>query len=253
MKCLVMGVVFLICLSGCRPVEEKLKITVIYNNAPGVEGLKSEWGFSCLIEGLEKPILFDTGGKGDVLLSNMEKLKIQPGAQEIVVLSHYHGDHTAGLQALCEKNPKLTVYLPRSFPDLFQRKLLNVIAVSEPKGILENVFSTGEMGEAIIEQGLVINRPDGAILITGCAHPGIVDMTKMAQKVVGNKVSLVMGGFHLMDKSKEEMQFIVEELKVLGVKRVAPSHCTGEQAMALFKTEFGLDYIEMGCGKVLEF
>ncbi|GAH88005.1 unnamed protein product, partial [marine sediment metagenome] len=55
---------------------KNLTITIIYDNNPYNEELETRWGFSCLVEGLEKTILFDVGGEGSVLLKNMEKLKI---------------------------------------------------------------------------------------------------------------------------------------------------------------------------------
>jgi 7,8-dihydropterin-6-yl-methyl-4-(beta-D-ribofuranosyl)aminobenzene 5'-phosphate synthase len=48
------------------------------------------------------------------------------------------------------------------------------------------------------------------------------------------------------------VQRIIEELKKLGVKRVAPTHCTGDPAIASFKEAFGGGYIKTGVGLVLE-
>ena len=53
-----------------RPVE----ITVLFNNVPQDPGIQTAHGFSCLIEGLSKTVLFDTGGDGHILLENMAKL-----------------------------------------------------------------------------------------------------------------------------------------------------------------------------------
>lgn len=248
------GSLFLIGLLGCAPGEKKPKITVVYNNLPGVQGLNAQWGFSCLVEGMEKRVLFDAGGKGDVLISNMEKLNIKPNDLDVLVLSHYHGDHVGGVETLNRKNPGLKVFMPQSFPHLFQRKISGeVVVVSEPMGIMEDVYSTGEMGEGVLEQGLVINGTEGAMLIVGCAHPGIVAMVKRAKKVVGNRVSLVVGGFHLADLSKQALQQMMDELKALGVKRIAPTHCTGDRAMALFKAAFGENFLDAGCGRVISF
>ena len=82
---------------------DDLKITVVYNNYPYKEDLETGWGFSCLVEGADKTILFDTGGDGAVLLGNMDKLRIDPAVVDVVVLSHIHGDHTGGLEDFLEK------------------------------------------------------------------------------------------------------------------------------------------------------
>ena len=44
-------------------------ISVVYDNNEYDPKLEAAWGFSCLIEGTEKTILFDTGGNGKTLLS----------------------------------------------------------------------------------------------------------------------------------------------------------------------------------------
>lgn len=57
--------------SGSRADSEgRAALTVLYDNTVYQEGLQAEWGFSCLIEGAEKTILFDTGGNPQILKSN---------------------------------------------------------------------------------------------------------------------------------------------------------------------------------------
>jgi len=82
----------------------KLSITVIYDNNPYTEGLRAEWGLSCLIRGSERTILFDTGGNGSFLLENMNELGIDPQKIDTVVLSHLHSDHVGGLKEFLDKN-----------------------------------------------------------------------------------------------------------------------------------------------------
>jgi 7,8-dihydropterin-6-yl-methyl-4-(beta-D-ribofuranosyl)aminobenzene 5'-phosphate synthase len=85
--------------------------------------LKTDWGFSCYIQGLEKTILFDTGGRGEILVSNLEKMGLSPENIEVVVLSHYHGDHTGGLDEILRLNPRIEVWVPEHFPKDFKQRL----------------------------------------------------------------------------------------------------------------------------------
>ena len=66
-------------------VANDLDLTIVYDNNPYDEELETRWGFSCLVEGPEKTIIFDVGGEGSVLLKNMKKLKINPKSINVVV------------------------------------------------------------------------------------------------------------------------------------------------------------------------
>ncbi|HZX09469.1 MAG TPA: MBL fold metallo-hydrolase, partial [Acidobacteriota bacterium] len=96
--------------------DKEFTFTVVYDNNPYNSALKTDWGFSCFVEGAQKNILFDTGTHGNILLSNLNELSIDPRDIEIVVLSHFHRDHTGGLSALLKENPNITVYVPSFFP-----------------------------------------------------------------------------------------------------------------------------------------
>ena len=89
--------------------------------------MESLWGFSVVISGAEKTILFDTGGS-DVLIENMKKLDIDPGTIDIVIISHNHWDHTGGLDSFLSINPNVTVYAPASFPEEFKDSVINSTA-----------------------------------------------------------------------------------------------------------------------------
>jgi len=192
-------------------------ITIVYNNMPYSKELTTDWGISCLIEGLEKTILFDVGGDDSILLGNMVKLEIDQMGIDTVVLSHIHTDHTGGLWVLLETNSQIIVYLPGSFPGGFKNKAKSfckeIVPVHKPVKICEGVWSTGELGGWIKEQSLIIDTKKGLVIITGCAHPGIVNIVKFVKGFFKKDVYLVLGGFHLMVHSENEVRQIIKDLK----------------------------------------
>jgi len=233
-----------------------IEITILYDNYVFSEGTEADWGFSCIIKGTEKNILFDTGTSGGTLFHNIDKLKVNPKDVELVAISHLHRDHTGGLFTFLEKNNKVTTFLPASFPAAFKGRVkkseAKVVSVSKPVEICKNVFSTGEMGTQIKEQSLILNTSKGLVVITGCAHPGIVDIVKRAKEMIDKNIYLVFGGFHLMQKSEVEVKNIISQFKDLGVEKVGATHCTGERAIQLFKQAYGDDFVQMGVGRVIK-
>jgi 7,8-dihydropterin-6-yl-methyl-4-(beta-D-ribofuranosyl)aminobenzene 5'-phosphate synthase len=136
-----------------NPSNQPLRFTVLYDNYLHRPGTKSDWGFSCFIEGMEKIILFDTGSRPEILMSNADFLKVDMKKVDIIVISHNHGDHTGGLSAILERNPDVMVYFPISFPSEFGRRIESLKAkiqtVDRPVEICRNVYLTGEMGDVI--------------------------------------------------------------------------------------------------------
>lgn len=231
-------------------------ITIIYDNYTYNKDLKTAWGFACLIKTSENNILFDTGGDGNLLLENMNKLNIDPTQINIVVLSHIHGDHVGGIDKFLEKNPNCTVYLPKSFPEQFKKEIkkkeTKVIEVDNPYNICKNIKSTGEMNTGVKEQSLIITTNKGNVIITGCAHPGILNIIEKTKSLVGNNILFVMGGFHLLNKSKNELENILKEFKKSNIKYVGPCHCSGDLTRKLFEEEYKEKFINIGAGKTIE-
>jgi 7,8-dihydropterin-6-yl-methyl-4-(beta-D-ribofuranosyl)aminobenzene 5'-phosphate synthase len=200
--------------------------------------------------------LFDTGTQPQILMHNVGVLKVDLKKVEQVVISHNHGDHTGGLPAVLERNPHVIVYFPVSFPEEFGRRVESLKAkaqtVDKPVEICRNVYLTGEMGDQIKEQSLIIDSPAGLVIVTGCSHQGIVNILKRAKQIVDKPIHLVFGGFHLMNKSDAQVQDIIAQFKDLKVEKCGATHCTGDRAIALFKQAFGQNYVPMGTGKIIE-
>jgi 7,8-dihydropterin-6-yl-methyl-4-(beta-D-ribofuranosyl)aminobenzene 5'-phosphate synthase len=233
-----------------------MTITVVYDNNTYDPRLQRAWGFACLVERGETTILFDTGGDGTLLLSNMDSLGFDPADLDIVLLSHIHGDHTGGLGTLLATGIRPMVYLPSSFPADFKTQIraqTDLVEVNQVVEIIEGVYTTGQMGSGIIEHALILKTTEGLVVVTGCAHPGIVEMVRQAKAVGGDELYLVLGGFHLGSASKAQVKEIISDFRWLGVQNVAPCHCTGDQATDLFHQDYGDRFVRSGVGKVLVF
>ena len=132
----------------------------------------------------------------------------------------------------------------------------------EPAYIAENILTTGEIpmisGYEDIEQNLfvkeegilhpdlladdlalVINTNYGLVVVSGCAHRGIVNTIHHAQKLTGQQqVHAVIGGTHLLHASEERLQRTIVDLKEIGLQKLGVSHCTGFHASAKLAQEF---------------
>jgi len=234
---------------------ESLSITVVYDNTVFDQDLESDWGFACIIDGLEKKILFDTGANGELLLMNLQKLAFDPGEIEAVVLSHEHWDHVGGLAELLKVNSNIDVFILDSFPESIKLSVEQAgarpVELTGPEKICDGLYSTGTMGMDPEEQSVIITTDGGVIVITGCAHPGIVDIVRKARELTGQSILMVMGGFHLRSCQDDEVNGIIDEFFQMGVRYVGPCHCTGERQIELFHEVYGENFLRIGAGRVI--
>jgi 7,8-dihydropterin-6-yl-methyl-4-(beta-D-ribofuranosyl)aminobenzene 5'-phosphate synthase len=89
------------------------------------------------------------------------------------------------------------------------------------------------------EQALFFNvKGKGLVVLSGCAHAGIVNTVKHAQKIAGtDKIHAVMGGFHLINAKPEVIQNTVDDIKAMKPDYIVPTHCTGFEAIVAFGKE----------------
>ena len=235
-------------------VVEMIRITIVYDNYPYKAGLGTEWGFSAFITYKDDNILFDSGGSGALLLSNLDALGIKPREIQTVVLSHEHYDHTGGLQYLLSAGAEPNLFIPPSFSTAIKdqfRSQTQMVEVAPGMELADRMFSIGEMTGPPPEQGLVIDTSEGLVLITGCAHPGVDRMVLEAKRQFEKEIYLVLGGFHLGNATDSRINQIINLLKEEGVQNVAPCHCTGDRAIGMFRNAFGEDFIRVGVGAVI--
>jgi 7,8-dihydropterin-6-yl-methyl-4-(beta-D-ribofuranosyl)aminobenzene 5'-phosphate synthase len=224
------------------------EIVILYDNHAG-EGLRPGWGFSAFVRGESAVVLFDAGADKLVLEHNAQSMDCDLEIVTAFVLSHEHCDHRGAISSVLHKG--LRVYVPaplrRRFQGL-QGEGLELQAVKRPVDIVPGMRSIGTMGRQIPEQALLLNGVDGSVLITGCAHPGIVRMARRATELAGSPLSLVLGGFHLLHKKENELRRVIEELQRLEIDRIAPCHCTGEAAIDALREAFADRFLDLHAG-----
>jgi 7,8-dihydropterin-6-yl-methyl-4-(beta-D-ribofuranosyl)aminobenzene 5'-phosphate synthase len=236
-------------------ITQALSVLIIYDNYFHTSGMESDWGYSILIKGLDKTILFDTGTKPKIFESNFKKLGIDANDIDEVFISHNHGDHTGGLGKILSMNPDIKVVVPETFEKSFFRipetTSSSVELISGPVEICNDLYSSGILGTKIPEQALVLNTSKGLVIMTGCSHPGIIRMLEEIKATFGKDIYFVFGGFHLMRHSENEISDIIEEMKGMGIKKCGATHCTGKDQIEQFRMAFGENFVELGVGNTI--
>jgi 7,8-dihydropterin-6-yl-methyl-4-(beta-D-ribofuranosyl)aminobenzene 5'-phosphate synthase len=146
----------------------------------------------------------------------------------------------------------------------------------QPMWISDRIVTTGEIpmltdyekidstlyvkGEAVFypdplrdDLALAIKGGQGLIMVTGCAHRGIVNTLRHARKITGvEAIDTVIGGTHLIRATEEHIELTIAELKEFGVRRLGASHCTGFPATVRLAQEFGEVFFPNNAGTHLE-
>ncbi len=144
---------------------------------------------------------------------------------------------------------------------------VKIVEIKEPTPIVPGTYLTGRIemvteyekggpflfrkgdeieNDAIIgEQSLVFNaKGKGLIVLSGCAHRGIVNTVKHAQKMTGiEKVHAVIGGFHLTGAKPELIQKTIADIKAISPDYIVPTHCTGFEAITAFARQMPDQFI----------
>lgn len=194
------------------------RLTVIYDNKAD-DDFTGSWGFAALVETSSETLLFDTGWDGNLLLKHMKRLSIDPARIGELIISHQHWDHIGGLPQILQASPGIEVYVPASFSENLKKEIekrATLIEVKEPVEICQGITSTGELGDKVKEQALILDTGDGCYVLTGCAHPGlaaILDTARLYGKVKG-----ILSGLH----DSEEF----ERLKGLELIAGRALHCS---------------------------
>jgi len=265
------------------------RVTILFDAFGKPSSLKMDWGYSALVEYDGKRILFDTGNNADIFTRNVKALGVDLKRLDFVVISHRHGDHTAGLHHLLSVNPKVKIYspadehfggpTPRAF---FQRTDESLPAemryfgghtpADVPHGSAWKDVSFTQVNKIIEvmpgvslvpttsqvpgflelrELSLSIRTGRGQLLFVGCSHPGIEKILEGAT-TLDPRVHMLFGGLHLVTTEAPEIERIARALlERWKIDRIAPGHCTGEPAFAALRKSFGDRYQYAGVGTVV--
>ena len=268
-----------------------MKILNLIENTEGAAGCAAEHGLSFYIETEDHRLLMDLGPSASVV-ANAEKLGADLKTVDTVILSHGHYDHGGGILPFTKLNPEAKIYLQESaFGEYYSirdhgpeyigldpaiRELPQVVTVNGEYRIDEELLlfsgirgkknwpvsnynlrkkEGGELlqDDFIHEQCLVITEGERRILLSGCAHNGILNILDRFEEVCGGAPDIVISGFHMMKKSgytDEERQVIRDTARKLKKYPTVfyTCHCTGIKAFDMMKKIMGekLQYVHCG-------
>ena len=140
--------------------------------------------------------------------------------------------------------------MPLASRETIRRRRGKFAATDRPTCVLEGVIATGpvpshtdfeDVGGSFFldeactapdsledDQAVFFDTAEGIIVLLGCAHAGVVNTVRYIQKLTENRpIHALIGGMHLVGASSRRIARTIEELKQIGVKRLAPAHCTG--------------------------
>ena len=246
-----------------------MKITTLMENTARAPWLTAEHGLSLFVEAAGHTFLFDAGQSG-AFADNARKLHVDLRRAEFAVLSHGHYDHGGGMIRFLELNRQAKLYLNENafgghfnavgryigLPEALRsspRLILTGDEYAIAPGLtlhtcndrplafpIESAGLTEQVGEFLMpeefrhEQSVLIEENGTRILLSGCAHKGVLNLLEWFRPDV------FVGGFHFKGLSPDDPR-----LKAWGERMAAyntlfyTGHCTGTEQYAVLKGILG--------------
>lgn len=159
-------------------------------------------------------------------------------------LAEYSGriEYVQGKYALCEG----VWLLPHTTPGL------------EAAGLRENMYQRRGRryypDDFSHEQSLVIDTGEGLVIFNSCSHAGASTIiNEVKEAFPGREVLGMVGGFHLFNKSSEEIHAFARKLRETGVRQIWTGHCSGQKAFEILRAELGDSMHQMRAGADIVF
>ncbi|MFW5714646.1 MAG: hypothetical protein ACOCYU_08245, partial [Brevefilum sp.] len=140
------------------------------------------------------------------------------------------------------------LHLLTNIPDEFPRpdSDLRLQVLREDGGLRPDEFTH--------EMVTVIEGQNGLVVLTGCAHNGVLNMLAATRNhFPGQQIQAVIGGFHLQHESSEAVTKISEKLMEAEIPTIVSGHCTGKKAIKLLEQNLGSRYQQLYTGMTLSF
>lgn len=232
-----------------------MRILVLSDDRALKRGLIGKHSLSILVElGLER-YLFGMGSDYHVIEHNSRLLDVDLATVDYVIVSHEHVPHFGGYRYIAEESPFTPTLIPygtsESLGSLLRQHGLKPVEVRSWVRLGEEVFVSQSFYGPPYEHFLVVNRPQGVILISGCMHPSITALEEIARRL-NRPIYAIIGGFHMLNAPRDVIRKYVENL-VQGLRPnlVVPLHCSGGNFTDELR-KMGVGFIEGGAGLEIE-
>lgn len=259
---------------------------VVDNHAKFSSNFYSEHGFSLLLEMGNEKIMMDAGKTPTVFKHNFDLMGV--GSADKVVFSHGHNDHTGGVSVLLNSGAKFFMHpdaltpkyavegdksryigFPKSIDPTKTNMNFNFVTETIKIGNKFWIFNQIDTycdfetipkylsikkgdkfvkDEFIDELNLVVETDEGLVVISGCAHRGMVNILYSAREYFQEKIWGIIGGSHLVRATPQRIKKTIDEFKKIDPGIIALGHCTGFEALCRFKKEFKGKFIPLESG-----
>ena len=269
-----------------------MEITSLVENTTWEPGLEPEHGLSLYIRTDTLTIVADTGQSGRALLENAAALGKDLSRVNMCFISHGHYDHAGGLTAFAEAAPQARIYMHEKAagryygPDGDSTRYIGIDPavmklpqLTYTKGHMRlgpdvetfdgaagrrlwpagNLVLKEKIGDELVqdeflhEQYLRVRSKNTTLLVSGCAHQGILNIMDRYRELYGEDPGIVVSGFHMMadhDLTADEISVIEETARQLQKTDTTfyTCHCTGEPAFEIMHDIMGeqIDYLRCG-------
>jgi len=268
-------------------------IKTLVENTAASEEFGCEHGLSLYIETSKQKILFDVGA-GVLFFENADKMEVDIADIDYLIISHGHDDHGGGLKTFLDQNNKAEVFIHNQAFDkhyalrqngkveyigleqelkphrqivltsdrffislgiqLFTNTVKKVPQPESNKGLTVELEGSMVEDDFAHEQNLIIDEDGKILLVTGCAHNGIVNIVQQCCEFKGRMPDYVIGGFHLSSRSKGRRYEDTSALDKIGgylldtKSKYYTGHCTGIEPYNHLKTILGdnIEYLSAG-------